>query len=71
MDGTLGTHNGDNSAISIVLLILAGIFHKIADASFEDIYIWTFRALSLFSLILVIAMNFEKGIKALKKMLGF
>lgn len=50
---------------SIAMLNFLGII-TLTDAA-ELVYIWIFRALSILSLVLVIAINWEKGTSVIKK----
>jgi len=54
--------NTENSTIiNWILSGLIGFFTLIESATADEIYTWTFRSLTLFSLILMIIINWKKA----------
>lgn len=51
----------NNTAINWILYIFMAICTYIESCSAEKIYIWSFRSLTLVSLVLIIIINFPKA----------
>jgi uncharacterized membrane protein HdeD (DUF308 family) len=54
-------HTENNTLINWILSGLIGFFTLIESASADELYTWTFRTLTLFSLILMIIINWKKA----------
>ena len=51
---------GGHGTINTILFGLAGVFSIIQQSSADQIYTWTFRGLSLVSILLIIIINWNK-----------
>lgn len=60
-------HTENHSVLNTILLLFTGLFTMLERASAEEIYTWTFRFLSLISLILIIIINWKKAMQILFK----
>lgn len=62
------THN--HPLLSIILWITSSVMYFISAETIDMTYVWGFRILSLISLVLIIGVNWSKGIDGLKNMFG-
>ena len=53
--------------LSIILWVNSLLMYFFSVEMLDSLYIWGFRLLSIMSLVLVIGVNYEKGIKGIKK----
>ena len=60
----------DHSLVSVLLWVLSWIFLAIQDMTFESFYVWTFRILSLTSLLMIIVINRKKFWSELLEFIG-
>lgn len=62
---TMNEHHS-HPLISIMLWITSTICYMYSSITMETLYTWTFRGLSLLSLILIVVINMPKAINTLK-----
>lgn len=60
-------HNSHNGVINAMLFILTGFLKALSELSFGDVLSYTFNILSIFSVILIIIINWEKAMNVLFK----
>lgn len=58
-------HETNNTALNWFLTFCVGVFTLVEESSADQIYTWIFRVLSLFSLILIIIINWNKAMKVI------
>ena len=65
---TMTADHDTHPAAQLTAWVIIVVLNILSDLTLETTYLWIFRGLSLLSLILIIAINFKKGVAEIKSL---